>query len=99
MANIHIKHQHNLSQDKARALVEEIARDLKEELKANYSIEGNSLRFNRSGASGSIDIGESFVEVNVQLGLLLRPIQGTIEESIRQKMVTALTDRESTRLA
>lgn len=99
MAHIHIKHQHNLSRDQARALVEDIARDLKKELKAEYSMEGDSLRFQRSGASGSIELGEGFVEVNVSLGLLLRPMKGAIENSIRQRIVTALADSTGTKLA
>ncbi len=99
MAHIHIKHRHNLTQDQARALVEDIARDLKQELKAEYSMEGNSLRFQRSGASGSVDLGEGFVEVNVRLGLLLRPMKGVIEKSIHQKIVTALADSKGTKTA
>jgi len=98
MTRIHIKHQHNLPQGEARALVEEIAGDLKKELKAEYSMEGNSLRFQRTGASGSVDLGEDFVEVNVNLGLLLGPMKGAIEKSIRQKIVTALAENKGTKL-
>ena len=58
MSNIHIKRSHKLPRDVARARVEEIARDLKKKLDANYAWKGDSLQFKRTGASGSIDVGE-----------------------------------------
>ena len=92
MAKIHIKRSHNLSHDEARARVEEIAKDLKGKLDADYAWDGDSLRFKRSGASGSIDVGDGFIELDVKLGMLLAPMKGKIEDTVRKQIDVALAD-------
>ena len=98
MANIHIKQSHKLSHDEARARVEEIARDLKKKLDADYSWHGDSLQFKRAGASGSIDVGEDYIDLKIKLGMMLAPMKGKIESSIRKQMHVALADTGKTRL-
>ncbi len=90
MANIKIRRQHNLGRDVARQRVDEIAASLQEKLKAKWSWNGDSLRFQRSGASGSVDVGDDYVEFNVKLGMLLTPMKGAIEDAIQQKVDKAL---------
>jgi putative polyhydroxyalkanoate system protein len=90
MANIHIKQQHDLTHDEARKRVEEIARDLRKKLNVDYHWEGDFLRFQRSGASGSIAVGSDFIELKVKLGMVLAPMKGKIEQSIRQNLHLAL---------
>ena len=98
MANIHIKQQHNLAHDEARKRVEEIAKDLKEKLNADYAWNGESLRFKRKGASGSIDLSNEFIELNIKLGMMLAPMKGKIESAIREKLDLALQDNQDTKL-
>jgi putative polyhydroxyalkanoate system protein len=97
MPNIHIKRSHNLPHDQARARVEEIARDLKKKLNADYAWKGDSLRFKRTGASGSIDVSEGFIDINIQLGMMLSPMKAKIEKSIREQMNVALADTGDTK--
>jgi putative polyhydroxyalkanoate system protein len=97
MANIHIKRTHTLPREVVRARVEELARDLKKKLDADYVWDGDSLRFKRSGASGSIDMGDGFVELKIKLGMLLSPMKGKIERSIDENIKVALTDKGDTR--
>jgi putative polyhydroxyalkanoate system protein len=92
MAKIHIKRSHNLSRDEARVRVEEIAKELKDKIDADYAWNGDSLKFQRSGASGSIDVGDGVVELNVKLGMLLTPMKGKIEDTVRKHMDVALAD-------
>lgn len=82
MAAISVKHQHQLSDDEVRGHIDELARKLANELDAGYRWEGNVLRFERSGASGVIELKTSMVEINVKLGMLLRPFRGKVEQSI-----------------
>ncbi|MEA3413280.1 MAG: polyhydroxyalkanoic acid system family protein [Pseudomonadota bacterium] len=98
MANIHIKRKHTLPPEVVRARMEEIAEDLKKKLDADYAWEGDSLRFKRSGASGSIDMGDGFVELKIKLGMLLSPMKGKIEQTINKNIEVALTDNGDTRL-
>ena len=73
MATIHIKRKHHLGHDEARKRLEEIARELKKKLNADYAWKGESLQFKRSGASGSIDLSDEFIELNIKLGMMLAP--------------------------
>ncbi len=91
MANIKIRRQHKLGRDVARKKVDEIAASLQDKLKAKWSWSGDSLSFQRSGASGSVDVGDDYVEFNVKLGMLLTPMKGVIEDAIQQKVDKALS--------
>ncbi len=86
MSNIHIKHSYSLMPDEARKRVQEIARDLKKEYKIDYSWEGDHLHFRRSGASGSLEMGDGSLELKIKLGMILRPMKGKIEHSIRKNL-------------
>lgn len=98
MSKIHIKRSHKLSRDEARARVEDIAKDLKKKLDADYAWKGDSLKFKRTGASGSIDVGDDFIDINIELGMLLSPMKGKIEKSIKDHMKVALADTGDTKL-
>lgn len=91
MATIHIKRRHNLGRDIARQRVETVAKDLQERLSAQWSWQGDSLRFERSGASGSVQVGDDYVEFKIKLGLLLAPLKGTIQQTIEQQVDKALS--------
>jgi putative polyhydroxyalkanoate system protein len=93
MSNIHIKRRHRVPREELRKRVERLAQDLKSKLNADYAWKGDSLRFKRSGASGSIDIAEDAIELNIKLGLMLSPMKGKIEESIKKNLDLALNDK------
>ena len=86
MAKIHIKCSHQLKRDEARTRIEEIAEDLKGKLNAEYAWKGDSLYFQRSGASGYIEVRDNAVECKIKLGMLLSPMKGNIQASIEEKM-------------
>lgn len=99
MSNIHIKHRHSLSPEETRQRVEEIAKSLKKEYKIDYAWKGNRLHFRRSGATGSLDIGDGFIELSIKLGMVLAPVKGKIEKSIKQNIAVEMSDKKGTRLA
>ena len=84
MPTIHLKHNHKLPQDETRVRLEAIAKDLKKEYQMDYSWNGDNLEFRRSGASGFVHLGDGFVELEIKLGMLLTPLKGRIEDTIRQ---------------
>ena len=90
MAKINIKRQHNLGREVARQRVEAVAKNLQDKLNAKWSWQGDSLCFERSGASGSVEVGDDFVEFHIKLGMLLSPLKGSIESTIRQQVDEAL---------
>ncbi len=90
MAKINIKREHNLGRDVARQRVEAVATNLQAKLNAEWSWQGDTLCFERSGASGSVEVGDDFVEFHIKLGMLLSPMKGTIENTIKQQVDEAL---------
>jgi putative polyhydroxyalkanoate system protein len=93
MSKIHIKRRHRVPREELRERVERLAQDLKAKLNADYAWKGDSLQFKRSGASGSIDIADDAIELNIKLGLMLSPMKGKIEESIKKNLDLALNDK------
>ncbi len=86
MANIHIKHPYKMKRDDAKKRVEEIAEKLKKEYKIEHVWEGSKVNFRRSGASGFLELGDGKIELNIKLGMLLAPMKGKIEASIRKNL-------------
>lgn len=86
MATIHITRSHQLDQETARDRVQELANTLVEKLSAEYQWEQDRLVFKRSGANGFIRIGDQELEVEVKLGMMLRPLKGTIEKTITEHL-------------
>lgn len=86
MSLIHIKREHHLTPDAARARVDDIARKLEDELKLECSWDDGILRFKRSGASGAIGVGEKTLEIKLKLGLVLAPMKKKIEQAIEKNL-------------
>lgn len=91
MANIRIKRNHDLGIENARTAVEKLAQALRSELQADYAWSGNKLVFKRLGASGSIDVGADFIEVDIKLGMPLSLMKSMIEDSINNRLDVALS--------
>ena len=94
MSRISIHRKHHLGHDEARAQVEKIAEKLKEKLNSEYSWEDDTLHFKRSGANGSIAVSEDSIDLEIKLGLTLRPLKGMIEKTIHENLDMAL-DKDS----
>lgn len=84
MATIDIERTHNLGIPKAREAVNAIAAELTRELSVTTSWNGDTLRFHRSGAEGTIRISENNVRFQADLSLLLRPLKSTISHQVQQ---------------
>jgi putative polyhydroxyalkanoate system protein len=83
MSEIVVHHRHGRSVASARRLAESIARRLREQCGGTYDWDGNTLRFQRLGASGQVTVSARDVEVRVTIGLLLRPLRARIEREIQ----------------
>ena len=70
--------------------MEAVAESLKTKLEAECSWQGDTMSFRRSGATGSVDIGDDFLEFNIQLSMLLTPLKGTIEKVIHEELDKSL---------
>ena len=82
MSKIDVTHAHSLGLDGARAAADKLADKLKDMIKASFEWDGDHLRFKRSGAEGFLRVAEDELQLYVNLGMLLRPMKGMIEEKI-----------------
>ncbi|MGB5830996.1 MAG: polyhydroxyalkanoic acid system family protein [Thiohalocapsa sp.] len=92
MAKIHIERSHTLGRDKARVEVEKLAESFESELQANYRWDGDQLLFECPGASGTIDVGNDYIELDLKLSLLLTPMKKKIRDSIEDRLDQTLPD-------
>ncbi len=90
MANIRIQRTHQLGLENARAQVETFAQSLREELQIDYEWNDNRLIFRRTGASGTLEVGTDSIELDIELGMALSLLAGTIEKDINEKLDNAL---------
>ena len=84
MADIDFTHPHEMSQEDARNATERVAQDLEKQLDATYHWDGDTLRFERSGASGHLAVGDEAVHVVIELGLMLKPMKGRVRQEAQE---------------
>jgi putative polyhydroxyalkanoate system protein len=86
MPSIDIRRPHSLSPAEARAVVEQVAARMHEKFGMEGQWQGDTLKFTRPGVNGSIAIGAAEIHVSAELGMLLSPLKGMIEQEIRRKL-------------
>jgi len=86
MAKIDIRRPHGTTMENARAVVEKVAARMREKFGTEGTWQGDTLTFARSGVKGAIAVSATDVHVTAELGMLLSPLRGTIEDEIRKKL-------------
>jgi len=78
-----IRRRHDLGMARAKRLAQKLARRLQDQFGGTYTWTGNTLHFQRTGASGYATVMKDSVQIRVELGLLLRPLRARIDREIR----------------
>lgn len=100
MSEIKYKRMHHLSLKEAKKVAQKAADDLAREYDLASEWEGNTLHFHRSGVNGHMHVSEDAIDLNVRLGILLRPFKSAFERHIERNLDTLLAAApKSTRLA
>ena len=90
MARISVERTHSLGLEAAR----EKARPLVEKLASQYGLTptwaGDTVKLKRSGVNGTLLISDNNVKVDVELGLLMSAMSGTIKSEIEKALDKAL---------
>lgn len=86
MPSIDIQRTHNLPLPEARAVVEKVAARMHEKFDITGRWDGDTLHFTRPGVNGRIAVGSDTVRVHAELGMLLSPLKGMVEQEIRRKL-------------
>lgn len=82
MSDIDLKRIHNLGLAAARAQAERMADHLGQKFGLKGDWEGNVLKFERPGVSGSLAISDKDLRLLVSLGFLLKAMKGSIERAV-----------------
>nr|WP_314491685.1 polyhydroxyalkanoic acid system family protein [uncultured Pseudomonas sp.] len=90
MTQISVERKHSLGREAARAKAEALVEKLssKYDLKANW--DGDRVDIARSGAKGSVHIGDESIRVDLKLGMMLSMMSGTLEGEIERALDKAL---------
>ena len=86
MPTISINRRHKLPHTKARAAAQKIAKDLNKRFDLVCSFDGDNVAFERPGLSGTMRLGKSDIQLDVQLSFLMTPLKGTIKRAIRDEL-------------
>ncbi|MBK5000850.1 polyhydroxyalkanoic acid system protein [Pseudomonas sp. S31] len=90
MTQISVERKHSLGRDaaraKAEALVDKLAREY--DLKATWN--GDRVDVARSGASGSVQIFDDSIRVDLKLGMMLSIMGSSIKSEIERALDKAL---------
>ncbi|MDX1587520.1 MAG: polyhydroxyalkanoic acid system family protein [Oleiphilaceae bacterium] len=94
MAVIDIRRQHAMSREKAVAAADRLAADLARDYDLNFQWDGDLLRFKRMGAKGWLQVEDAAIAIHLELGLLLRPFKGRIEQEVSQNLDNFVAGRD-----
>lgn len=86
MPSIDIRRPHQLPIPEARAVVDKVAARMQEKFGMVGQWQGDTLNFSRSGVTGSIAVGSDVIAVKAELGMMLTPLKGMVEQEIRRKL-------------
>ncbi|NBA94087.1 polyhydroxyalkanoic acid system family protein [Pseudomonas sp. R5(2019)] len=86
MTQISVERKHSLGREAARQKAEVLVEKLSKQydLKAHWN--GDTLEVKRSGANGTIQIGEDSIKVELKLGMMLSMMGGTIKSEIERAL-------------
>jgi putative polyhydroxyalkanoate system protein len=95
MADIDLKRIHNLGLAAARAQADRLADHLGRKFDLRGDWDGNVLRFERPGVSGSLALTDKDLRLLVSLGFLLKAMKGSIEKAVVHELDTLFAGTKS----
>ncbi|NWD53522.1 MULTISPECIES: polyhydroxyalkanoic acid system family protein [Pseudomonas] len=90
MARITVERVHTLGKEGARAKAEKLAQKLQDQYGLEPSWSGDTLNLKRSGVKGTVQVAADLLRIDVELGLLMSAMSGTIKTEIEKALDKAL---------
>jgi putative polyhydroxyalkanoate system protein len=91
MPSIKIERPHKMGLDHAKKAVAEVAKAMEEKFAVKAFWDKNTLKFERTGVKGEIDVSGSHVQVAAELGFMLGFLKPKIEQEIERHLDQALS--------
>jgi putative polyhydroxyalkanoate system protein len=86
LANLIITREHELSVKEAKAVAQNMMAELEREYNIESEWDGDTLNFERSGINGCLDVSKDQLQIEMKLGMMLKPFQSKIEAAINDKL-------------
>jgi putative polyhydroxyalkanoate system protein len=86
MADIKVVRKHRVGVAQAKKIAQKTADDLEAEYDLKSEWDGDTLRFSRSGVSGSMAVTEAEIRLEAKLGLVLSAFKARIEQHIEHRL-------------
>ena len=90
MPDIHIRREHALGLDAARAVAQRWMDDARDRLgltcACDAGTQADTIRFERAGASGTVEVSGQCFELRARLGFLLGAFSERIEQEITRNL-------------
>ncbi|MCQ3032386.1 polyhydroxyalkanoic acid system family protein [Pseudomonas syringae] len=90
MAKITVERPHSLGKEKARVKAELLVEKLADKYGIEHEWSGDVVKLEGKGAKGSVDVGEDFVRVNLELNFFLSAMSGQIQAEVERQLDKAL---------
>ncbi|MFO0614759.1 MAG: polyhydroxyalkanoic acid system family protein [Polyangiaceae bacterium] len=95
MATIDIRRNHTLGVEAAKKKAEDLANDMKDRMSIQWRWDGDNIKFDApsgmaKGTTGTVSCTASSIRVEIDLPFLLRPMKGTVEGKVNEKLDKAL---------
>lgn len=90
MTQISVERKHTIGRDAARAKAQALVDRLSREYDLKASWDGDRVDVARSGANGSVHIGQDSIRVDLKLGMMMSMMSGTIKGEIERALDKAL---------
>ena len=92
MSAICLSRPHGLSETRRQQALKELSLHLGEALGAAVMRQAWTLQFEGEGFVGTVTLGEGYVECEIKLGTLMRPLKGVITREIDAGLARYLAD-------
>ena len=92
MSAICLSRSHGLSETRRQQALKELSLYLSEALGAAVTRQAWTLEFEGEGFIGAVTLGGGYVECEIKLGLMMRPIKGVITREIEAGLERYLGD-------
>lgn len=90
MARISVERAHGLGKAAAREKADQLAQKLAGQYGLEPQWSGDTLNLKRSGVKGAVHVSDEKIRVDVELGLLMSAMSGTIKAEIERALDKAL---------
>ncbi|MBP1127334.1 MULTISPECIES: polyhydroxyalkanoic acid system family protein [Pseudomonas] len=90
MARITVEREHSLGKEGARAKADTLAQKLQDKYGVASVWSGDTLNLKRSGVKGTVRVDEDLLRIDVELGLLMSAMSGTLKTEIEKALDKAL---------